>query len=109
MVNCPVVTTFATPSAVDRAQAGYDPTLAGRIRAFAGSGRPVPIARSVNRSIMPACSGKAPNRMNRKMYEEDVGRDAVDALGAEHELAMTCSIGAVAAVRGAGQVLAERA
>jgi hypothetical protein len=65
MVNCPVVTTLATPEPlmVPISPELTTDTLAGPPRVWPT----VPMAKSVNRLIMPACSRKAPNRMNRKM------------------------------------------
>ena len=65
MVNCPVVTTLATPEPlmVPIRPELMTATLAGPPRVWPT----VPMAKSVNSWIMPACSRKAPNRMNRKM------------------------------------------
>ncbi len=65
MVNWPVVTTLATPEPLTV------PISAEEITAtFAGPPLvwpTVPKATSVNSRIIPACSRKLPNRMNRKM------------------------------------------
>ena len=65
MVNWPVVTTLATPEPlmVPISADEITDTLAGPPRVWPT----VPSAKSLNRRIMPACSRKAPNRMNRKM------------------------------------------
>ena len=65
MVNCPVVTTFATPEPliVPISPELMTDTLAGPPRVCPT----VPMAKSLNNEIMPACSRKAPNKMNRKM------------------------------------------
>ena len=66
MVNCPIVSTFATPEPLIMPMNPEEitATLAGPPRAQPTS----PSATSLNRPIMPAWSRKLPNRMNRKMY-----------------------------------------
>ncbi|MNN33406.1 hypothetical protein D3C81_1471660 [compost metagenome] len=63
MVNCPVVTTFATPEPVMVPISAEEntETLAGPPLRWPNR----PMAKSVNSRIMPACSRNAPNRMNR--------------------------------------------
>ena len=65
MVNWPVVTTLATPEPVMVPISAEDATetLAGPPVLWPN----MPMAKSVNSLIIPACSRKAPNRMNRKM------------------------------------------
>ena len=69
MVNWPVVTTLATPDPliVPISPDAMTATFAGR-RAWWPT---VPSATSLNSLIMPACSRKVPNRMNRKMYVDE--------------------------------------
>ena len=65
MVNCPVVTTLATPDPliVPMRPEEITETLAGPPLVWPT----VPIAKSVNSRIIPACSRKEPKRMKRKM------------------------------------------
>ena len=65
MVNWPVVTTLATPEPliVPIRPDEITETLAGPPRVWPT----VPMAKSLNSRIMPACSRNAPKRMNRKM------------------------------------------
>jgi len=65
MVNWPTVSTLATPEPeiVPIIPEETTATLAGPPRAWPTK----PSANSLNSRIMPACSRKAPNRMNKKM------------------------------------------
>ncbi len=69
IVNCPVVTTLATPEPliVPMRPDATTATLAGPPRVWPT----VPSAKSVKSLIIPACSRNVPNRMNRKMYVDE--------------------------------------
>ena len=64
-----MVTTLATPEPliVPMSPELMTATFAGPPRVWPT----VPIAKSVNSEIIPACSRNEPNRMNRKMYVDD--------------------------------------